>query len=95
MKYSDVINVCEEVCDIPAGSIMSHKRTKNVTLARALAMYTVRRHTNLSLNEISIIFKRHITAVTHNVRKIELSENSHIQCNKAIILSKLEVLEHV
>ena len=46
-------------------------RTKDIVLARQVAMFVVRKMTNLSLQEIGAVFNRDHTTVMHSIERIE------------------------
>ena len=56
---------------IEVGDIMSSSRTKEVTLARQVAMYIVRQLTKLTLPEIGRVFGRDHSTVLHSLEKVE------------------------
>ena len=47
------------------------QRTKNVAEARQIAMYLIRKLTNLSLPDIGQEFAKDHTTVLHSIRKVE------------------------
>ena len=51
--------------------IRGKNRSKNVALARQIAIYIIRTRANLSLTDIGSIFERDHTTVLHSVNKIE------------------------
>ncbi|MBR1780257.1 MAG: chromosomal replication initiator protein DnaA, partial [Oscillospiraceae bacterium] len=56
---------------IDVSDILSTSRTKEITLARQVAMYVIRQLTKLSLPEIGKIFSRDHTTVIHSLEKVE------------------------
>lgn len=76
---SDIVPTAEviidEVCkfyDIDPEALRGQSRTKEVSLARQVAMYEIRRLTNLSLKEIGREFdNRDHTTVLHSIERIE------------------------
>ena len=67
--------IIDEVCkfyNIDADSLRGQSRTKEVSLARQIAMYQIRSMTNLSLKEIGREFEgRDHTTVIHSIERIE------------------------
>jgi chromosomal replication initiator protein len=67
--------IIDEVCkfyNIDADALRGQSRTKDVSLARQIAMYQIRRMTNLSLKEIGKEFDgRDHTTVLHSIERIE------------------------
>ena len=57
--------------NIPAVEIKGLARTKDIVLARQVAMYEIRRMTTLSLKEIGEVFQRDHTTVMHSLERIE------------------------
>ena len=67
--------IIDEVCkfyNIEPDSLRGQGRTKDISLARQIAMYQIRRTTNLSLKEIGREFEgRDHTTVLHSIERIE------------------------
>ena len=67
--------IIDEVCkfyNIEPDSLRGQGRTKDISLARQIAMYQIRRMTNLSLKEIGREFEgRDHTTVLHSIERIE------------------------
>ncbi len=67
--------IIEEVCkfyDIEPATLRGQGRSKDVSLARQIAMYEIRRMTNLSLKEIGREFDgRDHTTVLHSIERVE------------------------
>ncbi|MBP3520895.1 MAG: chromosomal replication initiator protein DnaA, partial [Oscillospiraceae bacterium] len=66
--------IIEEVAKfyhIPSHEIKGKSRTKDIVLARQVAMYEIRRMTTLSLQEIGEVFSRDHTTVMHSIERIE------------------------
>ena len=66
--------IIEEVArfyNIPTSEIKGSARTKDIVLARQVAMYETRRICTLSLKEIGDVFKRDHTTVMHSLERIE------------------------
>ena len=67
--------IIEEVCNfynINSEALRGQGRTKDISLARQIAMYQIRRMTNLSLKEIGKEFEgRDHTTVIHSIERIE------------------------
>ena len=58
--------------NIAAYDIKGQTRTKDIALARQIAMYEIRRMTNLSLKEIGEVFEgRDHTTVMHSIERVE------------------------
>ena len=58
--------------NISAYDIKGQARTKDIALARQIAMYEIRRMTNLSLKEIGEVFEgRDHTTVMHSIERVE------------------------
>ena len=56
---------------IEVSDIMSGSRTKEITLARQVAMYITRQQTQLSLPEIGKVFDRDHSTIIHSLQKVE------------------------
>ena len=73
MPTADVI--IDEVCkfyNIEPATLRGQGRAKDISLARQIAMYQIRRMTNLSLKEIGKEFDgRDHTTVLHSIERIE------------------------
>ena len=67
--------IIDEVCkfyNIEPASLRGQGRSKDISLARHIAMYQIRRMTNLSLKEIGKEFdNRDHTTVLHSIERIE------------------------
>ena len=67
--------IIEEVCkfySIENDALRGQGRTKDTALARQIAMYEIRRMTNLSLKEIGREFEnRDHTTVMHSIERVE------------------------
>lgn len=69
--------IIEEVASfyhIPSHEIKGKSRTKDIVLARQVAMYEIRRMTTLSLQEIGEVFQRDHTTVMHSIERIEMMD---------------------
>lgn len=68
---------------IDVTEIMSTSRTKEVAMARQVAMYIIRQLTKLSLPEIGRVFGRDHTTVIHSLEKVEglIKENREVAEN--------------
>jgi chromosomal replication initiator protein len=78
INSTDYIKATEEVFNLETGSILAYSRLRHTALARHVAMFLVRKHTNLSLHEVGILFKRDHSCVVNackivNSRLAELS----------------------
>ena len=56
---------------VDVSDILSTSRTKEITMARQVAMYIIRQLTKLSLPEIGKVFSRDHTTVIHSLEKVE------------------------
>ena len=83
-EKSDIVPTAEviidEVCkfyNIEPAVLKGQGRAKDISMARQIAMYLIRRMTNLSLKEIGKEFEgRDHTTVLHSIERIEdLSKN--------------------
>ncbi len=58
--------------NIDKGLILSEKRSKNISFARQISIYLIRKYLNLSLNEISNIFsKSNHSVIIFSIKRIE------------------------
>ena len=64
--------------------IKGRQKTKNIALARQIAMYIIRTKTNLSLNDIGVIFNRDHTTVMHATDKVEENIKSSSEFAKIV-----------
>jgi chromosomal replication initiator protein len=51
--------------------VKSQRRTRDTTLARQIAMFLIRKLTNLSLNDIGLVFARDHSTVISSIRRVE------------------------
>ena len=68
--------VISQVCNfygVEESVLRGSQRTKNIAEARQIAMYLIRKLTNLSLPDIGIEFGKDHTTVLHSIRKVEMS----------------------
>lgn len=65
-------------------NLKSQRRDKNIAMARQVAMYLMRTHTNLSLKEIGDQFSRNHTTVMSSLDKIEDLLNKKPEMNNTI-----------
>ena len=85
--------IIDEVCkfyNIEPDSLRGQGRTKDISLARQIAMYQIRRMTNLSLKEIGREFEgRDHTTVLHSIERIEkmVKESPEGQTHGAVRLT--------
>ena len=66
--------IITQVCkfyNIDESVLRGSQRTKNVAEARQIAMYLIRKLTNLSLPDIGVEFGKDHTTVLHSIRKVE------------------------
>jgi chromosomal replication initiator protein len=68
----DIIEETAKYYGLTAADLKGQSRTRNTTLARQIAMYQIRRLTNLSLQDIGAMFegRDHSTVLT-SIKKIE------------------------
>ncbi len=66
-----IISATAKCYGLETADILSTSRTKEIALARQVAMYIVRYMTKLSLPEIGKIFDRDHTTVIHSIEKVE------------------------
>lgn len=64
-----ITQAISSVMCVPVGDIMSRRRTKNVSLARQLAMYYTYKVGN-TVVAVGEIFDRHYTNVVHAVKNV-------------------------
>ena len=68
--------IISQVCNfygVEESVLRGSQRTKNITDARQIAMYLIRKLTNLSLPDIGVEFGKDHTTVLHSIRKVEMS----------------------
>jgi len=72
MKYTidNVIQAVEEVTKVPYDVMKGKRKYTNISEARQIAMYLIRRETILSHHEIGKIFNRNHSTVMHNIKKV-------------------------
>lgn len=58
------------VYDVDRAALLSHQRTKNLAMARGVAIYISRMVTDMSLPELGAVFDRDHTTVLSAVRRI-------------------------
>ena len=74
--------IVAEECSFTVEDLRSSKRTSEIALARQIAMYVCRKHTESSLQQIGIAFnKKDHTTVIHAQKKIEqmLDNNQRVK----------------
>ena len=73
-----IIQTVSKEYGVSFGDILSKKRTKNVALARQVAMSLTREFTDLSLPNIGDIFGgRNHSTVIHAIKEVELDESAN------------------
>ena len=81
IKPADIISQVAKYFHLTFDDIVGRSRTKNIALARQVAMYLVRELTSMSLNDIGLVFggKDH-TTVMHAYTRIsdEMQEKQEI-----------------
>lgn len=65
-----IIDVTEQMYELPKGSIHTYKRTKTYAEARQVAMYLSRRYTKASLAEIAEVFNRDSSTIVQAVKRV-------------------------
>ena len=68
--------IISQVCNfygVEESVLRGSQRTKNIADARQIAMYLIRKLTNLSLPDIGVEFGKDHTTVLHSIRKVEMS----------------------
>jgi len=70
-SVDDIIEEVGKFYNVEAQDIRGKSQNKEVVLPRQVAMYELRRITNLSLNDIGAEFQRHHTTVLHSIERIE------------------------
>ncbi len=83
MSVFNIIQEVEQYYNYSEGAIRSHKRTKTLSEARAIAMYLARNNTEYSYPELGDVFNKHYTSVIYNVAKV---------ANNKDLLAKAEVI---
>ena len=80
--------IIDEVCkfyNIEPATLRGQGRAKDISLARQIAMYQIRRMTNLSLKEIGKEFdNRDHTTVLHSIERIEKLKKSNPEITEVI-----------
>lgn len=71
IKIETIISEVAKTYNITEEDILSSRKTKNLVLARRVAMYIARQTTNLSFENIGEYFGRDHSTVLYNVNKIE------------------------
>jgi len=74
-KSQVIINLVTRETGVTYKELKSKYRGRDVSDARALCMYFMRKYTNLSLNFIGDCFNKNHATVIHNIRKIENLKN--------------------
>jgi chromosomal replication initiator protein len=79
-----IVQLTAEYYGITTEAIRGKRRTNNVALPRQIAMYLVRKNTNLSLSDIGAWFKRDHTTVLHACTKIQAIKVTDAQVAAAL-----------
>ena len=90
MSGGSIIDAGAAYHHVGSDAIIGKSRVRSIVLARYIAMYLIRQHTNLSLSEIGLLFsKRDHSSVIHGVKKIEslLSTNTDVDSTLDAILN--------
>jgi len=90
MSGGSIIDAVAAYHHVGSDAIIGKSRVRSIVLARYIAMYLIRQHTNLSLSEIGLLFsKRDHSSVIHGVKKIEslLSTNTDVDSTLDAILN--------
>lgn len=93
LSPESIIKMVAEEFNIKISDIKSRKRTKNVLLPRQIAMYLIRKFTNLSYTEIAEVFGgMDHTSVMHSVKKVErlLKEDANFKATVENLERKIE-----
>ena len=84
-KPEEIIEETAKYFNLSPEDLRGQSRTKNMTLARQIAMYVIRRLTNLSLDDIGGFFEgRDHSTVISSIRKIESSIQTSQEFSKTV-----------
>ena len=84
-KPEEIIEETAKYFNLSPEDLRGQSRTKNMTLARQVAMYVIRRLTNLSLDDIGGYFEgRDHSTVISSIRKIESSIQTSQEFSKTV-----------
>ena len=86
-----VIDCVEKFYNIPKGSLMSSRRSKDIAHPRQVAMYLIRDLLDFSLPQIGAEFNRDHTTVMHNVGKIK----AELESNPALEAELKEIQQNI
>lgn len=87
------IAVAAEHFDVSRRDLISHRRDRNATFARHVAIWLAKRTTTLALTQIGAVFDRDHTTILHAVRLIDdrRAEDPELRQELAALLVAVEV----
>lgn len=88
-NLENIILLTEKHYNLKPGAVLQHSRLRRTSLARNVAMFLCRKHTNFSLHEIAKVFKRDHSSVVQACKRItNLIESDNEVFNDVSTLSK-------
>ena len=81
LTSSECINIASETYNIPVWKMKSKARQSEIVEARFYAMYLIKRHTHLSLNQIGLLFNRDHATTLNAVRRF----NERLETKQTLI----------
>ena len=80
IDLEDVSKAIQKYYDLSLADLKSKKRIREVSFARQMAMFLMKKHTNKSLRDIGMFFGgRDHSTVLHSIEKIELQANCDLE----------------
>jgi len=70
-SVDDIIEEVAKFYNVDGREIKGKSQNKEIVLPRQVAMYEIRRITNLSLKDIGVEFQRHHSTVLHSIERVE------------------------
>lgn len=69
-KINNIIKAIEEVTGVNYDILKSRRKVTNISEARQIAMYIIKKETGLSSHDIGRLFNRNHATAIHNVKKV-------------------------
>lgn len=90
VSYTQILKDVAEYFDIPVREIKSSKRDRDITLARHISMYLLKRILNLNLVKIAThLGRKDHTTVIHGIRKIEKTISDEINPDVTQLINEI------
>ncbi|MHA2609706.1 MAG: chromosomal replication initiator protein DnaA [bacterium JZ-2024 1] len=89
-----IIHSVAQYFSLPAESLLSRKRTRDILFARQVAIYLIRKTLGFSLPEIGHIFQKDHTTILHSLSSMEKKLSTDGQVKSLIAHLEHQILSH-